>query len=123
MLGNLSDRSIRRFWEHVREQGPWAEHEGLQGNYDFARLIPFNAHADGAAMYTNAEFFVWSWTSGFSSGSMLKDVLVNRFPISIVSEFQMEDEQAARLSYLLCQILRTPSLPSLPRFASPSTAR
>ena len=101
-LGNLSNGSIQSFWHHVREQRPWQDHAGLASlsEDELQRAIPFCAHGDGAELYRDNEFFVWSWTSAFSTGSMFKDVLLNRFPIVVISEFQMQLEDVARQQIL-----------------------
>ena len=61
-LGNFSGDAVQRFWTHVKEQEPWMDHPGLArlSNAELEKTIPFSAHADGAELFTNNEFFCWS---------------------------------------------------------------
>lgn len=59
-----------------------------------SRCIPVNIHADGAEMYTNSEYYVWSWSSALSPFGMLSDCLMMKYPIAIVHTRYMEDFRA-----------------------------
>ena len=100
LLGNLTNATIRKFWMHVKQQEPWEHHEILHSftEEELGKVIPFAAHGDGAELYTDQEYFVWSWCSAFSFGSMFTDTLVNRFPVCVVSEMQMLHHNDPRTS-------------------------
>lgn len=36
-----------------------------------SKLIPLVIHVDGAWVYSNGEFFIWSWSSILASGSVM----------------------------------------------------
>lgn len=99
-MGNFGGDALRRFWTHVQEQEPWKDHAGLRklSDAELEMTIPFCAHADGAELFTDHEYFCWSWTAAFRTGSMCKDVLMTRIPVLVVSEFQMLDDRASSLN-------------------------
>jgi hypothetical protein len=55
---------LRRWWEQALSQ-PWcADLVPLLAHRDLGKCVPLLFHEDGAEMYRNAEFYVWSWRSG-----------------------------------------------------------
>lgn len=94
----MDEKSVYRFWQHVLQLPPWQDHPGPHGvsEEDLSKTIAFCGHADGAEMYTNSEYFVWSWTSAFGTGGMCKDVMLSRYPICFISEFQMQTDAVTR---------------------------
>ena len=62
MLG--PDASVLgKFWDHAQSQ-PWArEHPHLQAGLDLNLTVPMVLHTDGAEVYTNCEFYIWSISS------------------------------------------------------------
>lgn len=94
MLGCLGPQDIRNFWLHVRELEPWKDHPDLQDDsQDFSRLIGLQVHGDGAELYRDSEYFVYSWSSVFSGSQQLEtDVMLNRFPLLVVAERHMQQE-------------------------------
>lgn len=81
----------------MRRQPPWELHPHLHGfsDEDLGKVIPISVHADGAELYTNTEYMVWSWSScfkGFSKG----DMLMTKFPFAVVYEQEMLNEKAPR---------------------------
>ena len=60
---------------------------------ELRHLIPCNIHADGADLFTDTEYFVYSWSSAFSVNSLFKDVLVQKYPIAIIPESEMLDDK------------------------------
>jgi hypothetical protein len=55
---------LRRWWEQALSQ-PWcADLVPLLAHRDLGKCVPLVFHEDGAEMYRNAEFYVWSWRSG-----------------------------------------------------------
>ena len=69
------------------------------------RTVPFCLHADGAEMFTNEEYFCWSWSSAFVAASAASDILMTRYPIAIVAEREMTDCGTAALARDFCQPL------------------
>lgn len=78
MLGNLSEDARVNFWRHLGTLKPWKDHPGLKLPLD--RLIPITIHGDGAEMYTNDEFFVYSFSSSFGAQGVIQDVIQLRLP-------------------------------------------
>jgi hypothetical protein len=54
------------------------------GNWE--KLIGIHIHGDGCEFYKEDEYFVWSWSSIFSTEGSIKDVLMSRFPIAVIPE-------------------------------------
>ena len=102
MLGNFSADGVASYWEHLSALDAWKSHPVIMRTANKAELVPVTLHADGAEMFRNNEFFVYSWSSAFSAHStMLKDPLMQKFPIAVVPEMQMQDESAACLNVTL----------------------
>lgn len=94
MLGNLSDDGRTAFWEHLHSCEPWKRHPVLnRDDVSFSRLVGFTLHADGAQMYTDDEFFVYSVSSVFSGEGMSKDILLVKIPLAIIPERQMKSKK------------------------------
>lgn len=53
----------------------------------------------GAELYTNDEFFIWSWSSCLSMCGMVKNDLASRFPICMLPQRTMFDWGALHLKY------------------------
>lgn len=93
MTGNRTPEDISAFWKHVRLLEPWAEHPALQNpDQDFSKLLAVQVHGDGAEMFRDSEYFVYSWSSLFSGSGLDNDVMLYRYPILVVSEKDMPDE-------------------------------
>ena len=94
MCADHDGSSISAFWRHLKTLGDYKHHTVLHNLSDeeLTRAIPFAIHGDGAEFHNNNEYFVMSWTSAFQPGGG-SDCLVSRYPISIVSEAQMVDDE------------------------------
>lgn len=98
LLGCLNDRERINFWEHVSGLAPWSNHEVLKDeSVRYDRLIGLTLHGDGAVMKRDDECFVWSFSSIFSSESLVKDPLLQKFPIAIIPERHMLSKEVAHL--------------------------
>lgn len=97
MCGGHDGKSITKFWRHLKTVDAYKHHDLLHNLTDeeLSKAIPFALHADGAEFHTDNEYFVISWCSGFQRGGS-GNCLVSRYPISIVAEVQMADNQEAR---------------------------
>lgn len=91
LLGGFSNKAIRKFWEHVKTLEEFKHHRELHelSSEDLGVTIPCTIHGDGAEMFTNEEFFVWSWSSAFTGFGSVKDPLIQKIPIAIVAERDM----------------------------------
>lgn len=90
MLGNKSPEEIKQFWLHVRQLDPWKNHPDLQDQASgFQRLIPLQFHADGAEMFRDDEYFIYSFSTAFHGG-LVTDVMLYRFPLVFVAERHMQ---------------------------------
>lgn len=97
MLGEYSDEGVLNFWSHVKTVETWKHHSVIHGLPDnqLKKTILCSIHADGAEMYTDDEYFIWSWSSAFSSSSLIADPMVHRFPIAVVAEREMLDDNVS----------------------------
>lgn len=93
MLGNLDSNSRITFWKHLATCKPWKCHPALHRNdVSYDKLVGFTIHADGAQMYSDDEFFVYSISSVFSSEGCTKDILLVKIPLAIIPERQMRSK-------------------------------
>ena len=94
MCGSHNGKSISKFWQHLKTLPDYKYHRVLHelAEEDLQRTIPFSIHGDGAEFHRHSEYFVMSWSSAFVAGAG-HDCLMSRFPISLVAEVQMNDEQ------------------------------
>ena len=95
-LGNCSSEAVLEFWTHCKKQSAWQHHSVLHSMSDteLRRAIPCSIHVDGAEMYRDSEFTVWSWSSNLGIYGMWKDVLVQKYVIGIIPNHEMVDENA-----------------------------
>ena len=93
MCGNHNRASILEFWNHLKTLPEYKHHDILHSLSDaeLQTAIPFAIHGDGAEFHRHSEYFVMSWTSAFITGGG-ENCLVSRFPISLVAEAQMKDD-------------------------------
>lgn len=106
MLGQTPDQSRRDFWAHVATLEPWKDHPIIRSNdCDWNKLIGFHIHGDGCEFYREDEYFIWSWSSIFSSSGMIKDCLIYRFPIAVIPERQMLKAEVSRLLTVVLRVL------------------
>ena len=102
-LGHLSDEARTAFWEHVSTLEPWKGHPIIkQGNWK--RLLGIHIHGDGCEFYREDEYFVWSWSSIFSTSGSIQDVLISRFPIAVIPERWMKQKHVAHLDSKVCNL-------------------
>lgn len=106
IMGDLSEEQVVLFWEHVHLQEPWKDHPVLNAEKEARRLgklIPVTFHSDGVETFSNSEHFVWSISSAFGHAGLVTDVLMNRFPLVILPESQMQDTVEPRQHWLCTQ--------------------
>ena len=94
MCGNLSDSARCSFWNHLRTLKPWQRHPSLADGNGFERLLGFTFHMDGAQMYNEDEFVVWSFSSCFSESGLIRDVLAFQYPFCVIPHRHMRTPQA-----------------------------
>ena len=94
MCGDHDGPAIVKFWTHLKTLPDYKHHQVLHNLTDdeLSRTIPCSIHADGAEFHRNSEYFVTSWCSSFQTGGG-PTCLVSRYPISLVSEAQIEDDE------------------------------
>ena len=94
MCGDHDGPAILKFWTHLKTLPDYKHHQVLHNLTDdeLSRTIPCSIHADGAEFHRNSEYFVTSWCSSFQTGGG-PTCLVSRYPISLVSEAQIEDDE------------------------------
>eukprot|EP00439_Symbiodinium_sp_Y106_P037994 s6300_g4.t1 len=68
MLGRRTPAAIKEFWEHLQRFAPEEvkDHPALDG-CDVSKMVPLLIHFDGAEMYKNSEYNIWSFSSALSS--------------------------------------------------------
>ena len=65
----------RKFWAAAQEE-PWGmKHPALEGHSarDLRNVIPIWFHIDGAEIYNNSEFVIWSWCSAVAEALNIWD--------------------------------------------------
>lgn len=97
MTGYFSATAILQFWQQIKSLEDWSDHEIIHEMDDecLRRCIPITVHADGAEMFTNSEYYVWSWSSAFSAFGTISDCLMQKYPIAIVHTRYMEDPRVS----------------------------
>lgn len=97
MMGNHSNASLLHWWRHLKGLPNYQYHIQLQcaSDDELMKTIPCCIYGDGAEMFRDDEFWVMNWTSVFSSGGG-HERLMNRYPIIIVAERQMQSDQDPR---------------------------
>lgn len=81
LLGEKGESAIAEFWNHCKDLD-WAKsHPAVQNSTadERSRLIPLYVHCDGAVIYRDAEFYVWSVSSALSMSTGI-DIMVFRTP-------------------------------------------
>ena len=97
LLGNLDGRSREAFWKHVKALPPWSTHPVLQrDDFDGRRLIGFTMHFDGAQMFHEDEYLVWSFSSVFAKSGMINDVLMYQFPFAVIPDRHLISKNASQ---------------------------
>ena len=93
MTGHFTCKGILEFWQQIKSLEAWSHHDIIHALDDesLSRCIPINIHADGAEMFTNSEYYVWSWSSALGAFGMLTDTLMQKYPIAIVHTRYMDD--------------------------------
>ena len=66
-------------------------------NQDLSKLVGVQIHGDGAEMFRDDEYFIYSWSSCFSSEGTEKDVMLYRFPLLFFHERHMQDRKVTHL--------------------------
>lgn len=90
MLGNMSPRAIMQFWEHCKKVTPWSTHPHLQDpGINMEKLIGVVIHGDGAEVFRDDEFFIYSFSSIFVSSHSAPDPLMQKYPIAVLPERDM----------------------------------
>lgn len=94
LFGNCGSNSVVAFWKHISTLPDWKHHEfAKSADSILAHAVPMLVHADGAEIFRDDEYFIWSWSSGLSCRSLVKDPLLTKFPIAIVAEREMMTPQ------------------------------
>jgi len=108
ILGNLSEEARVKFWEHCKTKDAWKTHPVLNDpSYCPKNLIPWSVHCDGAQMYREDEYCVFSISSVFSNVGLIQDVLAVKFPCAILPEKHMRSPNAPSFKwkvFYLCKI-------------------
>ena len=87
MLGHMTPSAIAEFWSHCKTIDPWRTHPHLNNpNLDLSRLVGIVIHGDGAEIFRDDEFFIYSFSSVFVSSHSEPDVLMQKFPIAVLPE-------------------------------------
>lgn len=94
MLGHHTPAAIKEFWKHLQRFSPAEvkDHPALQ-NCKLSNMIPLLIHFDGAEMYKNSEYNIWSFSSALSS-LLDVDCLQTQFMCCIIPQCAMEHKQA-----------------------------
>jgi hypothetical protein len=75
---------------HCATLDEFKDHPALQNDLDRGLLIPFVFHMDGIEVYTNTEFYAFSFGSLMAVGNILDKKMV----MAMIPAYCMKDEQA-----------------------------
>ena len=94
MLGHQTPAAIQEFWQHLKRFAPMEvkDHPALK-SCDLSNMLPLLVHFDGAEMYKNAEYNIWSFSSAFSS-MLAVDCIETQFLCCILPHSAMECKKA-----------------------------
>ena len=96
MLGHLSPSGIAEFWDHCKQLTPWSSHPHLNNpNLDLKKVVGLMVHGDGAEIFRDDEYFIYSFSSVFVSSHSEADPLMQKFPIAVLPEREMLKTKAA----------------------------
>lgn len=101
ILGHMNDQDRQLFWQHVSGLPSWSGHPILS-RVPFKKLIGIHIHGDGCEFYKEDEFFVWSWSSIFSTKGTVTDLLLFRFPICVIPERFMRKKHVSEFKNWHC---------------------
>ncbi|CAE7832343.1 unnamed protein product [Symbiodinium sp. CCMP2592] len=120
MLGRHSPAAIKQFWRHLQRYVPEEvkDHPALAG-CDLSEMIQLLIHFDGAEMYKNSEYNIWSFSSALSS-LLDVDCLETQFVCCILPQKAMQQKQVknyvhkeiARLMSWSFKVLQSGKFPS-----------
>lgn len=104
LLGDSSPDARLEFWTHLKTLPHYQHHARLHGMTadELRASIPVSLHCDGAEMFSNEEYFVWSWSSAFAVLTANHDILYQRYPIAIVPLRDMLDEHVRSCFRIFC---------------------
>ena len=94
ILGPMGDNALSRYWELQLRQSWGQKHPHLDG--DLKRKIPIVWHVDGADVFSNSEFVIWSWASATSHA----DSLESKFLLCMVPWEYMQTKAQKRAVYV-----------------------
>lgn len=98
-LGNLDGPSRAEFWEHLRSLAPWRSHPCLNDErFEPERLVPLTFHMDGAQMFREDEYVVWSFSSCFNGSGLISDCLLFQFPFCILPDKHLISKNVSQLN-------------------------
>ena len=98
MLGHFDGEAILDLWRGVKTLNMYKRHPVHRTSDGvLAKTVPVSIHADGAEMFRDSEFFVWSWSSCIAPWGLNTDILLQKIPICIISEQQMLDVRASQI--------------------------
>jgi hypothetical protein len=89
MLGPEGQDGLLKYWRWARTQDWGRKHPALQGQTDeqLSMLIPLMLHVDGAEVFRNSEFYIFSVRSALAEGAPY-DII---FPFLMVRQGHMID--------------------------------
>lgn len=94
MFGDLSPSDVEAFWTHCRTLDPWKNHPVLSDpSQTLSQLVGVQLHADGAEMFRDDECCCYSWSSIFGGTGLVTDVMLFRFPITLIQDRHMQQPE------------------------------
>ena len=76
----VTSRLFREFWDATLQEDRYKSHPALRTQDAKDKMVPLSFHVDGAEVYADTEFYVWSWGSMLTHGSCYD----TKFPIAAV---------------------------------------
>lgn len=101
LLGPDGKDGVMSFWHHAQSVEWLRGHPALEEG-DPSKLIPLVTHVDGAEIYQNSEYVLWSMQALLSQGSAY-DV---KFPLVLLRHFHIRGKRASELADIeICKFL------------------
>lgn len=107
VLGPTGCQGVAELWRHLKNLPDFTTHPhvlGSRGDQDaLGRGIPVLFHVDGAEVYRNVEYHIWSWGSALTDAG---DVLDRKLPIVMIPEESIKDPDARVSAHrTICEVI------------------
>jgi hypothetical protein len=101
-LGHHGEEGCNLFWKNAIRAGWGRHHPALAHGGSLETLIPVMFHVDGAEVYSNNEYYLWSWNSPLSS----ENVFDVKIPFLLLEHWMARDKAVmAGVHHAVCKYI------------------